>query len=92
MVSEDIPLSRNDPMVIDRFGIKDEQANYAFRFLTYENLENIWTDEKLSFLRFRIFASDSFSGFGRVFTQDYHLQRDAIKEGDFEFGDSLQII
>lgn len=86
-----IPLKRSEIMEISKFDLKDKTAGYAFRFVIYENLEELWKDETRSFLRFRVYAVDSLSGFGRVFVKEYHTKRNSIKEGDFEFGNSLEI-
>lgn len=89
--SKAIQLKRNAIMEISRFNLKDKTAGYAFRFISYENIEEIWKDDAHSFLRFRIFATHSHSGFGQVFRKDYHTKRNSIKKGDFEFGNSLEI-
>ena len=89
--SKNIQLRRSNPMEISGFDRKDKEAKYAFRFLTYENLDVIWENDTRSYLRFQIFAVDSLSGFGKVFTQDYHMKRNILTDGDFEFGDSLDI-
>jgi hypothetical protein len=68
--SIEIPLIRTDPLEIPGFDPKDVQASYAFRFRTYEDLDAIWNDDSTSYLRFRILAMDSLSGFGKVFKQD----------------------
>lgn len=89
--SKEILLKRSDPMEISRFDHKDIEGRYAFHFVTYEDLEALWLDDVHSYLRFRIFAMDSLSGFGKVFTQDYHTKRNSLICGDFEFGYSLKI-
>ncbi len=91
MKSKEIPLKRSEIMQISKFDVKDKTAGYAFRFLTYENIEDLWQEDTRSFLRFRIYATDSLSGFSRVFSKDYHTKRNSIKEGDFVFGSSLEI-
>ncbi|NOX37708.1 MAG: hypothetical protein GXO78_09245 [Calditrichaeota bacterium] len=89
MTSKEIKLKRDEIMEISRFNKKDPLAGYAFRFVTFENIDEIWQDDTHFFLRFRIHATDSFSGFSRVFVKDYHKKRSSIKEGEFEFGNSL---
>jgi len=88
--SKEIPLKRSEVMYIEKFGPNDEQAKYAFRFTTYEKIEDIWKDDRQSFLRFRIIATDSISGFTKAFSKDYHT-KNLIKEGEFEFGNSIGI-
>ncbi|WP_156786032.1 hypothetical protein [Archaeoglobus veneficus] len=88
--SKEIPLRRSEIMYLEKFDPNDENAEYAFRFVTYENIEEIWKDDKRSFLRFRICATDSISGFTKVFIKEYHT-KSLIREGEFEFGNSMEI-
>jgi len=84
-----IPLNTSKLMVLRKFDTKDKDAIYAFRFTTKVNLEEIWND-KHSYLRFRLFAKDEVSGFGKVFEQKYYTKSDII-QGSFAFGDSFDI-
>lgn len=61
------------------------------QFRTYEDLDKIWDDDKNCFLRFRYFATHSFSGYGKVFTHNYFVKKHSIKEGSFEFANSFKI-
>jgi len=88
--SKRLELSRGELFELPGFSRKDQEARYAFRFLTEEHLEDLWEDES-QYLRFRLFASDSLSGFGRVFVRDFHMKRVSVVEGDFEVGSSLEI-
>lgn len=90
--SKSIELKRSDPISIGKFDKKDEDAEYAFRFLTYDNLEETWSDDTSQFLRFRIFARHSTSGFGGLFHKDFRLKRESIKEGEFSLGDTFEIL
>lgn len=87
-----IPLKTSEIMELPKFDPRDKEANYAYRFVTYENIEEIWGDDTKSYLRFKIYAKDSLSGFGKVFTKNYHTKRDSIKAGIFEVGNILKII
>lgn len=88
--AKEIPIAKGEIMELSKFDLKDKDDNYAFRFRTYEDIKELW-DNRQSFLRFKIYGIDSLSGFGKVFTQDYHTKRNSIKEGDFESGNSLEI-
>lgn len=88
---KEIPLKRSEIMELPKFDPRDKEANYAYRFVTYENVEEIWGDDTKSYLRFRIYAKDSLSGFGKVFIKNYHTKRNSIKEGSFKVGNSLEI-
>jgi hypothetical protein len=87
----EIPLKRSDPLEIPKFDEKDENAQYAFRFVTYSDIDELWIDDAHSFIRFRMYGRDAVSGFGKVFTQDYHTKRQSLKDGDFRFGNSFEI-
>lgn len=63
----------------------------TFRFRIKEDLDDIWQDDTNTFLRFTIIATDSLSGFSRVFTQKFHIKRNHIVKGDFEYGKSLTV-
>lgn len=89
--SKPITLRRSDPIVIDKYYKSDRDANYAYRFVTYENLESIWNDDNVQFLRFRIYAKHSISGFGVFAFQDFRLKRNSIKAGEFSKGDTFEI-
>ncbi|MCR4321932.1 MAG: hypothetical protein NUV74_16555 [Candidatus Brocadiaceae bacterium] len=90
--SDEIALKRSDPISIDRYDKNDADANYAFRFLTYNDLNITWNDDSVQFLRFRIFARHSVSGFGGFFLRDYRLKRNSIIDGDFSKGDTFEIV
>lgn len=90
--SDAIELKRSDPIIIDKYDRKDENANYAYRFLTYEDLDEKWSDDSSQFLRFRIFARHSVSGFGRFFLKDYRLKINTILDGDFSKGYTFEIV
>lgn len=86
-----IPLKINEIMEIPKFDLKDKNAEYAYRLTTIENIEKLWEDDAQSFLRFKISATDSLSGFGKVFYNDYYVKKISIEEGGFEFGNSFNI-
>lgn len=90
--SESIDLQRSDPLIIDKYSKNDDDANYAYRFLTYDDIEEKWKDDNSQFLRFRIFARHSASGFGAFFFKDYKLKENSIVEGDFSKGDTFKIV
>lgn len=89
--SKAVELRRSDPIVIDKYDSADLDANYAYRFVTYANLEEAWSDDNVQFLRFRIYARHSISGFGVYAYKDYRLKRNSIKSGEFSKGDTFEI-
>jgi len=89
--SKAVELRRSDPIVIDKYDQTDVDANYAYRFVTYENLEEAWDNDNVQFLRFRVYARHSISGFGVFAYKDYRLKRNSIKAGEFSKGDTFEI-
>jgi len=68
---------------------KDNEAHYALRVGSPEDLSSICTSEG-QHLYLTISAQHSFSGFSRVFTKYYHPKSD-IKEGHHEKGLGLDV-
>ncbi len=87
----DIILAGENPLRISKYKRNQDEENYAYRFSIREDLENVWEDDKHTYLKFAIFASDSLSGFSQVFTQEYRLKRISLIEGDFVRGQGLEI-
>ena len=88
METKKIPLKKSEVMYIEKFDRSDEEAKYAFRFVTYEDIENIWENNKE--LLFRIMATHSVSGFTKVFEKKYYNKK-SIKEGEFKIGEEMDI-
>lgn len=86
-----ISFKRNEVLGIEKIDLKDEATEYAYGFVSYENIEDLCKDDTRSFVRFRIYATDVLSSFCRVFRKDYHTKKNSVKEGDSAFGDSLKI-
>jgi len=85
-----IVLKSSELFEISGYDLFNENATYAFRFSTNEDIESIWDDTR-SYLRFRLIATDSFSNFSKVFNQYYYNKRNAIRNGEFKYGDSFDI-
>ncbi len=68
-----LPLRRHDLMEIPKYDAKDEKAEFAVIFLVDQgvDVEGQWAQHESAFVRFTLFAHDSFSGFGKVFHHDY---------------------
>ncbi len=86
-----IKLTRADPISIDKYDRKDSNVNYAYRFLTYEDLDSKWSDDNIQFIRFRVFARHATSGFGSFLKRDYRLKRKTIIEGTFSKGNTFDV-
>ena len=89
--SRPVTLNRSNPIAIDKYDKADSDANYAYRFVTYANLEETWNNDNVQFLRFRIVARHSISCFGVLACKDFRLKRNSIKVGEFSKGDSFDV-
>ncbi|MBI4322097.1 MAG: hypothetical protein HY675_26700 [Chloroflexi bacterium] len=87
----DIPLYKAFPMRIEVFDKLDTQGYYAFRFRTYEDVDALWGNDDIEFLRLRVMATDSFSGFTDVFVQNYYKKQFSICYGHYAARDSFEI-
>jgi hypothetical protein len=90
-LSKPIPLKSDEIFSLKQFSNNDRDADYAFRFVTFENLEDLWSNDETHFLVFRVFALDSLSGLGKLFEKKYTMRRNTIKKGSFVFGNSFEI-
>ena len=87
--TQQVKLVRNNPLVIGKFSKKDEEANYAYRFVTEVDISKLLENPEVKALRFRMLCKNGFSNFGAFFQKDF--TQDSIKEGDFEKGYSFEI-
>jgi hypothetical protein len=90
-ISKEITFQRSDILELSPFDLKDNTAAYAYRFRSYEDISKLWNDDTQAYLRFRLYATHSVSGFSRVFRKDYQTKRNTLKEGDFAFGNSTEV-
>lgn len=88
---KEIKLQRNSPLAFYKYDTRKADGKYACIFRTSENLKELWKDNEHTYLRFRIYAVDSLTGFGKLFTKIYYKKDADIVNGEFKFG-SLQII
>ena len=89
--NDEIQLRTKTLTDMAKYNDKDETANNVFRFICEENIEEDLNENKNSFLRFKISATDSLSGCTSAFSKDYKTIEKSIKEGEFEYGKSLKI-
>lgn len=85
-----IDLTKDNFFELGAFSADDQNAYYALRFTTVQDIDGIWTDDA-SHLRLRIMATDAESGFSRAFMHDFRVKRNAIKAGQHDFGRSLAV-
>jgi hypothetical protein len=69
---------------------KKEPEDSAFRFITHENIELDWIGD--NYILFSVYAKDSLTGFGKVFTRPYYLKEGILKGGEFAIGHSMEIV
>lgn len=91
LTGKQIKLTQDHVFQIPKFDVKEKDAHYARRFICREDIDSLWQDESGSYLRFVIMATDSFTGFSRVFSQEFHTKRNCLVEGSHKFGNSLDI-
>jgi hypothetical protein len=89
--SELIELRRSDPFILGKFNRKDINADYAFRFVTYADLDSIWNDDDKDILKFRIICKHQISGVLKCFQHEYRIKRSVIKNGKFKAGNLFEI-
>ncbi len=92
-ISNVVPISlvRDNVDFIDEYRRKDTNANYAVRFAIKDDLDDVWIDDKHTYLRLKFYCENEFSGSGKVFVQKYKIKKDSIKEGTYQFGKSCKI-
>ncbi len=89
--SREVSLKYKGLFVLDNFKKDTKNATFAFRMRIVEDLKKNWHDEENEYLRFRVYAKDEMSGFGKLFEEYYRVKRVSIKDGTFHFGNSFEI-
>ena len=85
-----LTLIRSDLFSLGDFDAKDENAEYAYRFRTTDDIDRLW-ERPTQYLRLRLIATHPVSSLSRVFHQEFHDKQSSIKPGVFKFGESLEI-
>jgi hypothetical protein len=90
--SEKIDLVKAELFSLDKFDPSSEYATYSYRFKIkkHEDLRTGLKDNTRKYIRLKILATHSISNIGKVFEKKYRA--DQIINGDFVFGESLEII
>jgi len=71
---------------------KDSEHRYAVRLTVLTDLDEAWKNEEVVHVRFEVYATDSLTGFGKVFEQKYYGKEATLKKGTFHRGDSFDIV
>jgi len=87
-----IPLAIEDVFQMPRYDLNDKNADYARRFICKEDINSLWEDKNGCTLKIIVMATDSLSGFSKVFIKEYHTKKNTLVEGSHRFGDSLEIL
>ena len=88
--STDIPLVKNYLFQLSKFDRNDNQADFAARFASKEDLGSLWQSEH-DYIVVKVIATDSFSGFSASFIQDYRIKRRSIVKGTHKWGAELDV-
>ncbi len=86
-----IPLEKKRVFILSRYDKKNTNADFAGRFVTEEALHKLWSDDESQFLIFRVYSHDEISGFGKIFIKEYRIKRNSLIQGQYNFGDDLEI-
>jgi hypothetical protein len=87
-----IELRMPNVMELSPFDRKDKDAKYAVRFTVAEDLDALWSQDETARVRFQIYATHSLTGFGKAVDQFYYQKRTDLVDGEFKFGNSLEIV
>ena len=90
--SKSIRLEKDYVFQIPKFSKRDKDAQYARRIKCREDLDAIWKDQNGNTLKFIVMATDSLSGFSKVFTREFHTKKNTLVEGNHRFGNSLDVL
>ena len=77
--------------VLGKYKKKDPKADYALRFRIVDDVDREWTSDDAEYLQLRIAARHGFSGAFGTFHKEYYTKKNAIKDGQFAFGDNFAI-
>jgi hypothetical protein len=91
-VHERIELRTYEILGIPGLDKKDLEHRNAVRLRILTNLDEAWKNENVVHIRFQVYATDSFTGFGKVFEQKYYGKQATLKRGTFQRGDSFEVV
>ncbi|WP_163382281.1 hypothetical protein [Cyclobacterium sp. SYSU L10401] len=84
-----IKLIKDKSWSLNRISKNDKHAEYAFQFITLEDIKSKWGENQNVELREK--AKHAFSGFSKIEKKRYYKPGLAIKNGSFKFGNSIEI-
>lgn len=89
-VRKNIPLRCEKLYVLRKFSKRDKEIKYAFRFLSKDNLNDLWKHNNQELLFF-VYAKHSISGYSRCFERRYYYKQSDIVDGNFVNGNTFDI-
>lgn len=89
VVTQSIKLVQPEIFSIPRY--RKGKTGFGYRFSTFEDLDEKWPDDSSSYLSFKIYAKDSLTGFGKVFSKQFRTKNKNIVPGKFSNGESTEI-
>lgn len=84
-----LELLKSKTWSLNKIDKNDTHAEYAFQFITTEDLEQKWTDADN--IELRVKAKHAFSGFSKTVKKRYYKPNNTLKNGAFRFGNTLEI-
>lgn len=88
VVNLDIPYQKLQ--IIDPYDKTNLNAPYAVRFVLPKDLETKWNEDINTYLKLIIYCSNEHNNSSKLYEHIYH-KKSCIKNGNFKFGDSLDI-
>lgn len=90
VINLDIPYKMIQ--IIAPYDKNDVNAAYAVRFVLPKDLENVWKNDEHTNLKLAIYCSNEHNNSSKLYEKIYYKKHDSIKDGEFEFGKSVEII
>jgi len=88
--NQHINLRRSEFFKINKYNKKDQDAQWALRFGTEDDIMSIWNEGNGGYIVVRIYARHSLSGFAKVFEKRYYV-KSMIIEGAHGFGEDMSV-
>ncbi|HIW82628.1 MAG TPA: hypothetical protein H9742_14100 [Candidatus Acetatifactor stercoripullorum] len=89
VINLDIPYKTIQ--IIAPYDDKDVNASYAIRFVLPKNLETLWENDDHTYLKLVTYCSNEHNNSSKLYEKIYYKKSNSIKNGEFEFGKSINI-
>jgi len=91
LYNNSLNLISSERYMLDKYDKKDNDAKYAWRIATKDEIEDNWNEDQSSYIVLKVIATDSFTGFSKYFSQTFYIKRDSLKFGSHCYGDNLAV-